>query len=107
MIKQAAWMQTFLQSNAREKHRLRSELSKMQGGLQLLMKPRNGQKWSKQDRDTLLKMLRAASAISPYLIVLALPGSIFILPLLAWHLDVRRSQRVAAPPKDNQATADQ
>jgi hypothetical protein len=38
------------------------------------------------------------SSISPYLLVLALPGSFLMLPALAWWLDRRRTrQRIAAP----------
>lgn len=102
MITTPEWFQSFLSSNNREKLRLRDEIGKIKGGLPLLMKRRNGGTWTEHERIELRKMLRAASAVSPYLIVLALPGSILILPLLAWRLDVRRSQRerqTADPPK--------
>jgi hypothetical protein len=87
------WFGSFLASNSREKNRMRTELGKIKGAIPLLMKPRNGNKWTPQDRQELQHMLRAASAVYPYLIIWALPGSILILPFLAWHLDARRKNR--------------
>jgi hypothetical protein len=87
------WFSSFLASNSREKNRMRQELGKIKGAIPLLMKPRNGSKWTSQDRQELQLMLRAASAVYPYLIIWALPGSIVILPFLAWHLDARRKDR--------------
>jgi len=88
-----AWLKSFLASNGREKLRLRAELSLIKGAIPLLMKPRNGGRWTLQERAELKRMLRSASAISPYLLIWALPGSIVFLPFLAWSLDVRRSNR--------------
>ena len=87
------WFGSFLASNSREKNRMRHELGKIKGAIPLLMKPRNGKKWTAQDREQLQPMLRAASAAYPYLIIWALPGSIILLPFLAWHLDARRKDR--------------
>ncbi|MEO7184367.1 MAG: hypothetical protein ABIY86_03605 [Rhodoferax sp.] len=87
------WFGSFLASNSREKNRMRMELGKIKGAIPLLMKPRNGSKWTPQDRLELQRMLRAASAVYPYLIIWALPGSIILLPFLAWHLDARRKNR--------------
>lgn len=96
------WFSSFLASNSREKSRMRRELGKIKGAIPLLMKPRNGSKWTTQDRQELQHMLRAASAVYPYLIIWALPGSIVLLPFLAWHLDARRKDRerkAAAQPR--------
>ena len=93
MARAPRWFGSFLASNSREKNRMREELGKIKGAIPLLMKPRNGTKWSAQDRQELKVMLRAASAVYPYLIIWALPGSILLLPFLAWHLDVRRKGR--------------
>ena len=87
------WFSSFLASNSREKNRMRAELGKIKGAIPLLMKPRNGSKWTAQDRIELQHMLRAAAAVYPYLIIWALPGSIILLPFLAWHLDARRKNR--------------
>ncbi|MES2582591.1 MAG: hypothetical protein V4627_07735 [Pseudomonadota bacterium] len=93
MAKAPRWFGSFLASNSREKNRMRHELGKIKGAIPLLMKPRNGSKWTAQDRQELKHMLRAASAVYPYLIIWALPGSVLLLPFLAWHLDARRKDR--------------
>ena len=87
------WVDSLVASNGREKTRMRHELGKIKGALPLLMKPRNGGKWTAQDRLEIRRMLQAASAVYPYLIIWVLPGSIVLLPFLAWHLDVRRKGR--------------
>ncbi len=94
------WWCSFLASNSREKNRMRDELGKIRGALPLLMKPRNGGKWTTQERADLKAMLRAASNVSPYLLIWVVPGSILILPFLAWRLDARRKhrERQAAKP---------
>ena len=93
MSKAPVWFCSFLASNSREQMRLRNELGKIKGAIPLLMKPRNGGKWNMQERAELKKMLRSASSVSPYLFIWALPGSMLILPFLAWQLDVRRKHR--------------
>jgi len=88
------WFHSFLASNSRERHRLRNELVKIKGGaMPLLMKTRNGGRWTVQDRTELQLIVRAASAVSPYLFIWVLPGSVLLLPFLAWHLDIRRKNR--------------
>ncbi|MGH8703050.1 MAG: hypothetical protein ACREVR_17990 [Burkholderiales bacterium] len=41
--------------------------------------------------------LRRLSSISRYLVVLAMPGGVLVLPALAWWLDRRRNRRPSAP----------
>ena len=82
-----------LAGNNREKNRLRLEIAQIKGALPLLMKQRNGGKWSVQDKDELKKILHSVSSVSPYLVIWVLPGSLLILPFLAWHLDTRRKRR--------------
>ena len=82
----------------REKIRMREELGRLKGALPLLMKQRNGGRWTPEERLELRAMLRAASAVSPYLLIWVLPGSVFLLPLLACHLDTRRKRREAKKP---------
>ena len=67
----------------REKKHLLSEILQVRGLMPLLMKPRNKQRWTAEDREELRVHLRRLSNISPYLIVLALPGSFLMLPALA------------------------
>ncbi|MFZ2301693.1 MAG: hypothetical protein WAW10_07470 [Gallionella sp.] len=72
---------------------IRSELSQVRGLIPLLMKRRNGGKWTLEDRMVLRRDLRALSNLSPYLVPLVMPGGILMLPLLAWWLDYRRKGR--------------
>jgi hypothetical protein len=78
-----------------ESHRLhiRKELSQARGLIPILMKHRNGERWSTEDRRILMRDLRALSNLSPYLIPLLMPGGIFMLPAVAWWMDHRRKGR--------------
>lgn len=76
-----------------ERLRIRNELFQVRSLIPLLMKRRNGGKWSAEERATLLRDLRALSGLSPYLVPLLLPGGVLLLPLLAWWLDLRRKRR--------------
>ena len=81
----------------REKKHLLGEIIQVKGLMPLLMKPRNKQRWTLEDKAELRVHLRRLSNISPYLIVLALPGSFLMLPALAWWLDRRRNRK--RPPQ--------
>jgi hypothetical protein len=63
----------------------------------LLMKQRNGEPWTQEDLTELRVHLRSLSVIGPYALVVILPGSYVLFPLLAWWLDRRRQKRVAGP----------
>lgn len=82
-----------LELTEREKKYLVNEILQVKGLMPLLMKPRNKQRWTREDRAELRVHLQRLSDISPYLIVLALPGSFLMLPLLAWWLDRRRNRQ--------------
>ena len=81
----------------REKKHLLSEILQVRGLMPLLMKPRNKQRWTTEDRAELRVHLRRLSNISPYLVVIALPGSFLMLPALAWWLDRRRNRQLPGP----------
>lgn len=81
------------EAQQRERLFIVQEVLKVRGLMPLLMKQRNGLKWSSAERRDLVETLRAFSNLSPYLVTLALPGSVLILPLLAWWLDRRRGRR--------------
>lgn len=85
-------------------HRLhiRNELFQIRGLIPLLMKRRNGERWTPEERAKLLRDLRALSGLSPYLIPILMPGGIFMLPLIAWWLDHRHKKR---HHKNHQLTA--
>lgn len=77
---------------AREKRHLLNEILQVRGLMPLLMKQRNRGRWTVEDRAELRAHLRRLSNLSPYLVVLAMPGSFVLLPALAWWLDRRRSR---------------
>lgn len=95
MTRAPQWFCSFLAGNHREQRRFRDELAAMRGAWPLLMKQRNGGKWTPEDKDHLKRMVRSASNVSPYLFIWAIPGSMVLLPFLAWFLDSRRKQRKA------------
>jgi hypothetical protein len=81
----------------REKSRIRGEISQVPGLMALLMKPRNGQKWTRADRTELRAQLRRLSRLGLYLMTAAIPGTSLTLPLLAWWLDRRQRRRDGDP----------
>lgn len=88
-----AWWRQLLATQRREFRHLFAELLAMRGLMPLLMKTRNGGHWTDGERAELLAHLRRLSHLSPYLLILLLPGSALLLPLYAWWLDRRRHQR--------------
>ncbi|MCX7898140.1 MAG: hypothetical protein N2441_09735 [Rhodocyclaceae bacterium] len=84
----------------RERDRILAELSEIKGLLPLLMRQRNGGRWSASERAQLRRTLAALASLSPYLALLALPGSVVLLPLYAWWLDRRRKPRFTSPDTD-------
>jgi hypothetical protein len=86
------FLRPMLEAQARERHKLTGELVKVKGMMPLLMKHRNGGQWTVDERHELIEQLHALAYLSPYLVVLAMPGSFVALPVLAWWLDRRRQQ---------------
>jgi hypothetical protein len=84
-----------------QRKRLLKDVVAVKGLMPLLMKPRNGQPWTPEERERLRACFERLSVASPYLVVLIMPGGIFLLPALAWWLDRRRRKR------DRQAAAAQ
>lgn len=82
----------------RERRFLLAELSKVKGLVPVLMKRRNKQKWTREDKAEIRVQLRRISKLSPYLVVMAMPGGFAVLPVLAWWLDRRRGRRPAKLP---------
>jgi hypothetical protein len=80
----------------REKKHLEEELARTQTLMPLLMKPRNGAKWTKDEKRELVDHLKRIGGMGRYVALLLLPGGLALLPLLAWWLDRRRDRR---PPK--------
>ncbi len=90
-----AFFRQMIEAQSRERDYVLREVLKAKGLMSLLMKQRNGLRWSADERRELREQLGALSHISPYLLALAVPGSVLTLPLLAWWLDRRRGQRSA------------
>ncbi|MCX8017600.1 MAG: hypothetical protein N2690_06870 [Rhodocyclaceae bacterium] len=88
-------VRSFIEAQQRERQHLTAELAKVKGLMPLLMKRRNGGRWSVAERHQLIEQLHALAHLSPYLVILALPGSFLLLPVLAWWLDRRRDRRGA------------
>lgn len=83
----------------RERRRLAAECVAVRGLMPLLMKPRNtrgSDHWSHEDKVLLKQHIRRMSRLSPYLVLLVMPGGLLALPVLAWWLDRRRRARVSA-----------
>ncbi|TXH02175.1 MAG: hypothetical protein E6R09_05300 [Rhodocyclaceae bacterium] len=88
-----AWWRQMVSSQRREARRILAELMATRGIMPLLMKARNGERWTLAEKDELLTHLRRMAHLSPYLIALLLPGSVLLLPIYAWWLDRRRLRR--------------
>ena len=80
----------------REKKQLEEDLARTQTLMPLLMKPRNGAKWTLDEKRELVDHLKRITGMGRYVALLLLPGGLALLPLLAWWLDRRREKR---PPK--------
>ena len=88
----AGWISAVVEGSSRERRRLRGELANIRGAWPLLMKQRQGGSWTTEEKQRLKSMVRSATAVSPYLAIWAVPGSVLFLPLLAWYLDYRRNR---------------
>ena len=91
------FLKSMRELTAREQRFLTDEISKVRGLMPLLMKPRNNQRWTLEEKRELVSHLRRLSTISPYLVVLAMPGGMLLLPPLAWWLDRRRGRKREGP----------
>jgi hypothetical protein len=87
------WWQQVLTTQRREARRVLAELLATRGMMPLLMKARNGAQWTPAEKEEVLGHLRRMAHLSPYLIALAMPGSVLLLPAYAWWLDRRRLRR--------------
>lgn len=92
-IAAANWWRRLFASQHREARRVITEFMAVRGLMPLLMKARNGGRWTAQEKVELLAHLRRVAHLSPYLLLLLLPGSAIFLPAYAWWLDRRRKRR--------------
>ena len=80
----------------RERKFLLSEMSQVKGLMPVLMRRRNRQQWTPEELAEIRAHLRRISRLSPYLVVIVMPGGFAALPVLAWWLDRRRNRDRAA-----------
>lgn len=66
----------------------------------ILMKPRNGEAWTPEDRSLLRQELRALARWTPAVFLVVLPGGLLLLPAYVWFLDRRRKPRTLAATPD-------
>ena len=76
----------------RERKFLLSEMTQISGLMPILMRRRNKQKWTPQELAEIRAHLKRISKLSPYLVIIVMPGGFAILPVLAWWLDRRRNR---------------
>ena len=80
----------------RERKFLLSEMVQVSGLMPILMRRRNKQKWTPEELAQIRAHLKRISQLSPYLVIIVMPGGFAALPVLAWWLDRRRTRaRVA------------
>jgi hypothetical protein len=82
----------------RRKQQILSQFLQVKGLIPLLMKPRNNQQWTPQDKRDLILNLKSLSHISGYIAILIVPGGCALLPVMAWWLDRRRERRGVSSP---------
>ena len=82
----------------REKDFLIGEIQQARGLMPILMKQRNGQRWTAEDRVQLRSHFGRLTRLSPYLVLVVMPGGFLILPVFAWWLDRRRLRKEGVPP---------
>lgn len=84
--------------SGREAGFLISEAAQFRSLLPLLTRTREDRKWSELERAELNGHLRRISTLSPYLVLVLLPGSFLAIPLLAWWRDRRRNRVLVCAP---------
>ena len=82
------------------------EITHVQGLMQLLMKPRNGMPWSREDKAAILSHLKHMGKSLPLLAFFTLPGGVLLLPLLPWFLERRKKgSKLPVSPTNSADTA--
>jgi len=87
----------------RERKFLLSEMSQVRGLMPILMRRRNKQQWTPEELDEIRAHLLRISKLSPYLVIIVMPGGFAALPVLAWWLDRRRNRERNGGNRDSAA----
>lgn len=87
------WFCAFLAGNSREKTRFKRDIATIRGSVVWLARQRRQGQWTAREREHLREVMRTASSVSPYLLIWVVPGSMLLLPFLAWFIDHRRTRR--------------
>ena len=82
--------------SGRVRDMIRKDIQDTPGLMALLMKPRNGSRWTPAERAELVGQLSGISRLGLFLALAVVPGTTVALPLLAWWLDRRRTQDARA-----------
>ena len=91
------WFCAFLAGNSREKNRFKRDMATIRGSVVWLVRQRRQGQWTAHERAHLREMMRTASSVSPYLVIWVVPGSLLLLPFLAWFIDRRRKGHTVPP----------
>ena len=67
----------------------------VQGFVRVLMKPRNGEPWTDEDRRFLRAGFRALGRWTPLFLLFLLPGGFVLAGAYAWLIDRRRQSRAS------------
>ncbi len=90
------WFCAFLAGNSREKNRFKRDMATIRGSVVWLARQRRQGHWTAHEREHLRQVMRTASSVSPYLLIWVVPGSLVLLPFVAWFIDRRRKGHI--PP---------
>ena len=96
------WLGAFLAGNSREKTRFKREMATIRGSVVWLVRQRRQGQWTTAERAHLREVMRTASSVSPYLVIWVVPGSLLLLPFLAWFIDHRRKGHQPPPPPSDE-----
>jgi hypothetical protein len=88
----------------RDRDRIRAAILGIKGLMPLLMKQRNGARWTADERAQLSHHLRNLASLSPYVMVFLTPGSFVLSQVVAWWLDRRRLKRRDEPSGTSRST---
>jgi uncharacterized membrane protein len=85
------------------RERMHGRLGGVESLVAVLMKRRNGEEWTPEERAFMRRELAALARWLPALAIFLLPGSVVVLPLYAWLLDRRRSREPGRPSSGQEA----